>query len=204
VAEDTAAARDRVLAARAAFETQLELLEASARDAVDIPAKIKRSPAKAAAVAGGALFLAAKGPQRLVNGARSAIGRPKKDLPDRMLPEEIEKSLRKLGDDGDRVRGLIERDFAEYASKAAASRRTARNLILLSVARPILQSGAQAIAKVMFTPEETRLDERVEAIRERFRERVGLPPLHAGGTAAVTPTPDTPPSPPAAKGPTAG
>jgi hypothetical protein len=204
VAEDTAAARDRVLAARAGLETQLELLEASARDAVDIPAKIKRSPAKAAAVAGGAAFLALKGPQRLFNGARRAVGRPKKDLPDSMLPDEIQKSLRMLGDDGDKVRGTLERDFAAYVKKAATDRKTARNIILLSVARPILTSGARAVAKVMFTPEETRLDERVEAVRERFRERVGLPPLHEPDTQPMTDLPDAPPPPPAAKGPTAG
>ena len=53
MATETDAARDRVLAARAALGEELEILEASARAAVDIPAKIRRSPAKAAAVAGG-------------------------------------------------------------------------------------------------------------------------------------------------------
>ncbi len=109
-----------------------------------------------------------------------------------------------LGDDGDKVRGTLERDFAAYVKKAATDRKTARNIILLSVARPILTSGARAVAKVMFTPEETRLDERVEAVRERFRERVGLPPLHEPDTQPMTDLPDAPPPPPAAKGPTAG
>ena len=53
VATETDAARDRVLAARAALGEELEILEASARAAVDVPAKIRRSPGKAAAVAGG-------------------------------------------------------------------------------------------------------------------------------------------------------
>ena len=47
MATETEAARDRVLAARAALGDELDGLEASARAAIDIPAKIKRSPAKA-------------------------------------------------------------------------------------------------------------------------------------------------------------
>ena len=53
MATEQDAARDRVLAARRDLSEQLELLEASGRAAIDIPAKIRRSPAKAAAVAGG-------------------------------------------------------------------------------------------------------------------------------------------------------
>ena len=44
MATETDAARDRVLAARAALGEELETLEASARAAVDIPAKIRRRP----------------------------------------------------------------------------------------------------------------------------------------------------------------
>ena len=54
MATSTDAARLRVLAARGELQEQLHLLEASGRAAVDIPARIKRSPAKAAAIAGGA------------------------------------------------------------------------------------------------------------------------------------------------------
>jgi hypothetical protein len=57
VATETDAARDRVIAARGDLETELIALEATFRDAIDIPAKIKRSPAKAAAVVGGAGFV---------------------------------------------------------------------------------------------------------------------------------------------------
>ena len=57
MAEDTAAARARVLAARADLAEQLTMLEASGRAAVDIPARIRRAPAKAAAIAGGVAVL---------------------------------------------------------------------------------------------------------------------------------------------------
>ena len=40
-----------------------------------------------------------------------------------MLPDEIDKTLRKLGDDGDKVRGALERDFADYVKKAEKDRK---------------------------------------------------------------------------------
>ena len=46
-----------------------------------------------------------------------------------MLPEEIEKTLKKMGDDGDKVRGTLERDFAEYVRKASAIAGTAHVLV---------------------------------------------------------------------------
>ena len=118
MATETDAARDRVLAARAALGEELETLEASARAAVDIPAKIKRSPAKAAAVAGGAAFLVLGGPKRVFRAGKRAVTGEPEPLPPSMLPEEIDKSLRALGDDGEKVRGALERDFAAYAKQA--------------------------------------------------------------------------------------
>ena len=51
---------------------------------------------------------------------RAVLGRPA-PLPKRMLPEEIEKACVKMGDDGDKVRGTLERDFADYAKQAAGN-----------------------------------------------------------------------------------
>ncbi len=77
MATEQDAARIRVLAARAELAEELERLEASGRAAIDIPARIRRSPARAAAIAGGIGFLALKGPQRLFRAARTAIrGKP--------------------------------------------------------------------------------------------------------------------------------
>ena len=98
-------ARERVLAARAELGDQLQVLDASGRAAVDIPAKIKRSPAKAAAVAGGLGFLALKGPQRVFGLGRRAVRGKDAALPKSMLPDEIEKTLRKMGSDGDQGPG---------------------------------------------------------------------------------------------------
>ena len=77
MATEQDAARDRVLAARSELAEEVQVLEASGRAAIDIPARVKRSPAKAAALAGGLGFLLLKGPQRLFRGARRVVrGKP--------------------------------------------------------------------------------------------------------------------------------
>ncbi|MHB8959630.1 MAG: hypothetical protein ACYDAN_08390, partial [Candidatus Limnocylindrales bacterium] len=108
------AARAGVLAARGRLDEELVRLEASARAAVDVKAKVKRNPVKAAGAAAGAGFVLVGGPKRVLRGARNAIFGKPDPLPKSMLPKEIDASLRKLGGDGDRVRGTIERDFARY------------------------------------------------------------------------------------------
>ena len=99
--------------------SELTGLEASARAAVDIPAKIKPQPGQ-----GGGGRRRRRVP-RCSRGRSGCSARPDEraragtpDCPKRMLPDEIEKTLRKLGDDGDKVRGTLERDFADYVKKA--------------------------------------------------------------------------------------
>ncbi len=172
MATSTDAARDRVLAARDDLQEQLHLLEASGRAAVDIPARIKRSPAKAVAIAGGAGFLVLKGPQRLFGAARTAIRGPRPDLPERMLPDEIEKTLRKLGKDGDKVRGVLERDFATYAKRSEKERQGLASILLLAVARPLLGRGAKAAGEILFTPDHAGFSERLAQVRDRAEHEV--------------------------------
>jgi hypothetical protein len=173
VATETDAARDRVLAARASLGEELETLEASARAAIDVPARIKRSPGKAAAVVGGTAFLALGGPRRVFRAGKRAVTGAPEPLPDSMLPKEIEKSLRALGDDGKKVRGALERDFAAYAKQRAKDRSGLRTLIVLSVARPILAGAARAAAGRLFTPDEEGFQERLAQIRARAKRRSG-------------------------------
>jgi hypothetical protein len=173
VAEEQDAARLRVLAARANLDEELQVLEASARAAVDIPAKIKRSPAKAAAVAGGIGFLALKGPQRLFGAARKAVKGEPEPLPSRMLPDEVEKTLRKLGKDGEKVRGSLERDFAEYAKKSAKDRQAIGSVLLLALGRPLAGRAARAIGDLIFSPNPQDLSARLAQVRERAGEGVG-------------------------------
>jgi hypothetical protein len=167
VATSTDAARDRVLAARANLDEELQLLEASGRAAADIPARVRRSPAKAAAVAGSAAFLVAKGPQRLFRGVRRAVRGPDADLPRQMLPKEIEKTLRKLGDDGDRVRGTIERDFAEYVKGAQTQRKGIVALATAALARPLLTRGLKVAADAIGKTDPATFQERLTEVRAR-------------------------------------
>lgn len=169
MATPTDAARDGVLAARADLEEQLQLLEASGRAAVDIPARIKRSPAKAAAIVGGAGFLALKGPQRLFRSVRRKVHGPEADLRERMLPDEIEKTLRKLGNDGDKVRGTLERDFAEYAKRSQKDRKGVAAALLLTVARPLLTRGAKAASEALMSPDADGFSARLAQVRERAK-----------------------------------
>ena len=171
MATETDAARDRVLAARASLGEELETLEASARAAIDIPARIKRSPGKAAAVVGGTAFLALGGPRRVFRAGKRAVTGEPEPLPPSMLPKEIDKSLRALGDDGKKVRGALERDFAAYAKQRAKDRSGLRTLIVLSVARPILAGAAKAAAGRLFSPDEAGFQERLAQIRERAKRQ---------------------------------
>ena len=148
MASEQDAARARVLAARADFDREYQALDASTREAVDIPAKIRRNPAKAAAVAGGLGFLVVGGPWRVLRGARRLAFGSAKPLPKSMLPEEIEKTLKKMGSDGDKVRGTLERDFADYARKAQRDRRQVMLAVLLPFVRPIAARGAKAIERI--------------------------------------------------------
>lgn len=186
--------RAKVEAARAAFEEELRVLNASGRAAADIPAKIRRSPAKAAAVVGGLGFLALKGPQRLFGAGRRAVFGRGAALPDSMLPDEIERTLRKLGPDGDRVRGALERDFAAYATKAQKDRKDRRNLLLLALVQPLAVRGGKAVADWLFAPDARSFQERLEAARSRLDQgRAGILGAKPTDDAATTST--TPPDP---------
>ena len=152
MAAEQDAARDRVLAARAEFDAELTGLAASARDAVDIPAKVRRNPARTAAVAGGLAFLLMRGPQRLLGAARSKVFGRRAAMPTRMLPKEIEKTLDKLGKDGDKVRGTLERDFADYVKQRQRDRRAIPTVLLLAAARPVIGAVVRRTAEWLTAP----------------------------------------------------
>jgi hypothetical protein len=141
---------------------------------VDIPAKIKASPVKAAAVAGSAGFLVLGGPRRVLGRVRRVVRGPKAPMPKRMLPDEIEKTLSHLGSDGDAVRGVLERDFADYTRKAAKSRGNVKTLLALAVVRPLLFGGSRSAARWLFsTGDEASFEERLAQVRGRLEEVVG-------------------------------
>ena len=167
MAAEQDAARERVLAARAALEQELTELQGSARAAVDIPSKVRQSPAKAAAVAGGVAFLVLRGPQRLWRALREKVtGRPA-PMPSRLLPKEIEKTLDKMGDDGDKVRGTLERDFAAYVKEKQKDRRGMVGILLLGLIRPMISRGARRAGEFLMSPSPEGYPTRLDEIRAR-------------------------------------
>jgi len=169
----TDAARAEVLAAREGLGEELVRLEAAGRAAVDIPAKVKRSPAKAAAVVGGAAFLAVGGPRKVFRRARRVLtGHEDAPLPKTLLPKDIEKTLKKLGTDGDKVRGTIERDFAHYLDERAEQRRNEsfRSAILgltTSALRPVGFLIGRRLLDRATRPDQAGFEEQLQRIRER-------------------------------------
>jgi len=168
----TDAARAEVLAARAGLEEELVRLEASGRAAVDIPARLKREPAKVLGTAGGAAFLLLGGPKRVFKGVRRAILGPKADMPKSMLPKEIDNELRKMGDDGERVRRKLEREFANYLDENAEARKErdlgATTAVLLGgVLKPVVQRFGKQLAERALDPDGGTFAEALKRTRDR-------------------------------------
>ena len=155
----TDAARAEVLAARQGLEDEVVRLEASARAAVDIPARLRREPAKVGGAALGAAFLLLGGPKRLFRGARQAIRGKEADLPKSMLPDEIETTLRKLGPGGDRVRAA--RSSASSPSSSTSAPPSARRAtswalaggLLGNALRPASVRAGREFAERLFDPD---------------------------------------------------
>ena len=153
----TDAARAAAVASRGTLQEEVVRLEASARAAVDIPAKIRKAPAKTAGLAAGAIFVAAGGPKRVIRRAVRAVRGPQAELPKSMLPKEIDRTLRKIGPDGDKVRGTIEREFADYL-KANAPERRSRDLgattaqLAGQVLGPVTKRVGRQLVEELFSP----------------------------------------------------
>jgi hypothetical protein len=110
------------VAARTALGDETARLVASARAAVDVKAKVRRHPLKAASIAGGAAFVAVGGPKRVFRRVKRRIFGEPEPLPPSLLPDRVEKAVRALGDDGSKVRGALEHEFAGYLESTAKAR----------------------------------------------------------------------------------
>ena len=197
--EGSDAARAQVLAAREALADELERLEASARTAVDVPAKVRRNPGKAVGVAAGAGFLLVGGPKRVFRRAKRVVLGPPEPLPTSMLPKEIDKAIRELGDDGEKVRGTIEREFAAYLEQTAPQRKkrdigTVGTILALTVIRRLFERYGQQLVDQLFSTdrggvrgaagEDPRAGERRARAGSRVRRpRETSPGLTVGGPA---------------------
>jgi len=171
----TAAARDDVAAARQALADELVRLEASVRSAVDIKAKVKRSPGKAAAAVGGTAFVVLGGPRKVFRSVKHRIvGRPD-PLPPSLLPDQVEKAVRALGDDGAKVRGALEREFAAFVGDGVRAENRFRRQLLLATAAPLASTVTREIIKRVTATSADDVAAREDAIRAQI-EGKGTPP----------------------------
>jgi hypothetical protein len=191
----TSAARAEVVAAREGLAEEAVRLEASARAAVDIPARIRREPAKVAGAASGAAFLLLGGPGRVVRGIRRAVFGPNADLPKSMLPTEVEKTLRKLGPDGEKVRGTLEREFADYLDAKAPQRREkdlglAAGGLLSNLLKPVTTRAGRELVARLFDADGATFGDALKRARARATGATGT----SGATGATDGTPASPAS----------
>ncbi len=170
--EDTESARAQVVASRNRLDEEIVRLEASARAAVDVKAKVKRHPVKAAGVVVGAGFLVVGGPKKVLRGVKHALfGRPD-PLPKSMLPNEIEAAVSALGSDGAKVRGRLEREFGRYL-RETAPRSKDRDLLgvlvglLATVSRPAAVKYGKQLAERMVNPDHDVVLDQVAKIKAR-------------------------------------
>ena len=171
----TFAALDEVSAARQALADELIRLEASVRAAVDIRAKVRRNPGKTAAAVGGTAFVVLGGPRKVFRSVKHRVlGKPD-PLPPSLLPDQVEKAVRALGDDGAKVRGALEREFAAFvATNRKTDSRFVRRVLLTGGVPIASQVGSQIVKRVLaVSPDDVAARE--EAIRARI-EGKGKPP----------------------------
>jgi hypothetical protein len=91
-----------------------------------------------------------------------------------MLPDEVEKTLKKMGSDGEKVRGTIEREFAKYLEEHAEERRQRDLTGVLTAAagvllRPATTQAGKRLAERFFSPDSPGFEEQLERIRDRQR-----------------------------------
>jgi len=137
----------------------------------------------------GAAFLLLGGPQRLFRRVKRAVVGPEKELPKSMLPKEVDQALRKLGPDGEKVRGTLEREFAKYLDEHKAERESrdpgvVAALLLANIAKPITERAGRRLAQELFNPDRATFQDAVERVRARRGAGKGTDPTDPEAAAA--------------------
>ncbi len=172
----TDAARQEVVARRQLLLDEVVRLEAAGRSAIDFPAKIRNAPGKTVVLAAGTVFMVLGGPKKTVNMVRRAIFGPAANLPKSMLPEQIDKALKTLGQDGDRVRGVLEKEFVDYLEKSKPVRdsRDLRGTIAElggNLLRPATTEAGKRVAAELFKPDGSSFNSVMDRILRRREAR---------------------------------
>jgi hypothetical protein len=170
------AARAGVEAARADVLEEVVRLEAVARSSLDVGSRVREDPVRAVAITGAAIFMVTGGPFRLYRLIARTIRRivfgPPPEFPPSMLPDEVERTLRRMGAEGETVRGTLEREFASYLAERGSFRKTsvvdASGDILGSLLKPAARVVGLRLAREMATANPKTYETRLEAARERW------------------------------------
>ena len=119
MADSVAAARQEVVNARRAAESELDEMGTAVRAAADIPTKLRREPLKYGALGAGAVFLVVGGPKRVLRAVEKRVFPRRHER--RLLPKEIDRTVDRLPEeDREQVRAHLERDFASYVEREHA------------------------------------------------------------------------------------
>lgn len=155
MADTTVEARREVADARQNAAEQLDQLGASARSALDFPAKIRRHPLETLGIASGAAFILLGGPRRLLRSAASRL------LPQRaprsLLPSEIQRTVNRLEpEQREQVERHLERDFASYLAHTHPQEpANARRSFWQTYDRlmgPVTKAAGRELVKRLFEP----------------------------------------------------
>lgn len=161
------AALAAVEAARAGLAEQLVTLEASTRAALDVKAKIKRNPGKTAAAVGGTAFVVVGGPRRVFRAVKHRIVGKPDPLPPSLLPDQVETAVRALGDDGAKVRGALEREFAAYVAEGRRQDMRFTRRLVLATAAPLATTALREVVKRLAAAPPEDVERRADEVRAR-------------------------------------
>jgi hypothetical protein len=140
----------------------------AARAAVDVRAKVRRNTGKTAAAAAGTAFVVLGGPGKVFRSVKRRIVGAPEPLPASLLPEQVEKAVRRLGDDGAKVRGTLEREFAAFVDTNRKSEPRFLRRVLLAGGVPLASRVGRAIVKRLLTGSPDDVASREEQIRSRL------------------------------------
>ena len=129
---------------------------------------MRRNPGKTAAAVGGTAFVVLGGPRRVFRSVKHRIVGKPDPLPPSLLPDQVEKAVRALGDDGAKVRGALEREFAAFVDTNRKTDSRFVRRVLLTGGVPLASRVGSEIMKRVLAASADDVEAREEAIRARI------------------------------------